>query len=64
MKVQGKIPQVQQQKWENHPRRDEWISKIRSLGQFGFYAENNQEEKERREFFNWANANNLIWGQT
>ncbi len=64
MKVQGKIPQVQQQKWENHPRRDEWLAKIRSLGQFGFYAENNQEEKERREFFNWANANNLIWGQT
>ncbi|AFZ28358.1 hypothetical protein Cylst_6587 (plasmid) [Cylindrospermum stagnale PCC 7417] len=64
MKVQGKIPEIQKQKWKNHPYRDEWLEKIRSLGQFGFYAENRQEEKERREFFKWADANNLIWGQS
>ncbi|WP_016948766.1 hypothetical protein [Anabaena sp. PCC 7108] len=63
MKIQGKIPEIQQQKWENHPYRHEWIEKIRSLGQFGFYAENRQEEKERREFFKWADTNDLIWGQ-
>ncbi len=54
MKLQGKIPEIQKQKWETHPHKNEWIEKIRSLGQFGFYAENQQEEKERREFFKWA----------
>ncbi|WP_414553052.1 hypothetical protein [Anabaena sp. CCY 0017] len=63
MKVQGRSPGVEQQQWQNHPCRNEWIEKIRSLGQFGFYAENRQEEKERREFFKWADANNLIWGE-
>jgi hypothetical protein len=61
MKLQGKIPATQNQKWETHPHKNEWIEKIRSLGQFGFYAENRQEEQERREFFKWADANNLIW---
>lgn len=61
MKLQGKIPEIQKQKWETHPHKNEWIEKIRSLGQFGFYAENQQEEKERREFFKWADANKLIW---
>ncbi len=61
MKLQGKIPATQNQKWETHPHKNEWIEKIRSLGQFGFYAENRQEEQERREFFKWADANKLIW---
>ncbi|BAZ71264.1 hypothetical protein NIES4106_60610 (plasmid) [Fischerella sp. NIES-4106] len=49
-------------KWENDPRRQEWLDKIRSLGFGTFIYESGKRDKEREEFFKWANANNLIWG--
>lgn len=48
--------------WQNHSCRVEWLDKIRSLGFAVFIYENGKLDKERHEFFNWANANNLIWG--
>ncbi|TBR56465.1 hypothetical protein B4U84_29740 [Westiellopsis prolifica IICB1] len=49
-------------KWENDPRHQEWMDKIRSLGFGTFIYESGKRDKEREEFFRWANANNLIWG--
>ncbi|TFI50808.1 hypothetical protein BLD44_029470 [Mastigocladus laminosus UU774] len=49
-------------KWENDPRHQEWMDKIRSLGFGAFIYESGKRDKEREEFFRWANANNLIWG--
>lgn len=49
-------------KWGDDPRREEWLQKIRLLGFGGFLTENLQEEKERRDFYIWANKENLIWG--
>ncbi|NWF61592.1 MAG: MarR family transcriptional regulator [Fischerella sp.] len=49
-------------KWKNHPHYQEWLDKIRSLGFAAFIYETGKRDKEREEFFRWANANNLIWG--
>ena len=62
-KSQGKVSATQASKWENHPEREEWLEKIRNLGQFGFFAESEAEEKERKEFYKWADSKNLVWGE-
>ncbi|WP_174763144.1 hypothetical protein [Anabaena sp. UHCC 0187] len=62
-KSQGKVSATQANKWENHPEREEWLEKIRKLGQFGFFAESKPEEQERREFYKWADSKNLVWGE-
>jgi hypothetical protein len=51
------------QDWENHPRRDEWIEQIRQ-GRPRFIALGGPEEERqtRRQFAQWAEANNLVWG--
>ncbi|MBD2666687.1 hypothetical protein [Richelia sinica] len=48
--------------WENHPQREEWLEKIRQLGPAGFQAEDMPNQKLRREFYQWATENHLIWG--
>ena len=60
-KSQGKVSTTQATKWENHPQREEWLNKIRTMGYVAFYFENKAEEKERRSFYKWADSNNLIW---
>ncbi|AFW97232.1 hypothetical protein ANA_P10064 (plasmid) [Anabaena sp. 90] len=62
-KSQGKVSATQASKWENYPEREEWLEKIRNLGQFGFFAESEAEEKERKEFYKWADSKNLVWGE-
>jgi hypothetical protein len=62
-KSQGKVSATQSSKWENHPEREEWLEKIRNLGQFGFFAKSEAEEKERKEFYKWADSKNLVWGE-
>ncbi len=53
---------VRGSKWETHPCRQEWIDKIRSLGFAGFIFEDGNLDKQRKEFYQWANSHNLIWG--
>ncbi|MTJ32511.1 hypothetical protein [Aphanizomenon sp. UHCC 0183] len=61
-KSQGKVSALESNKWDNHPQREEWLEKIRQLGSAGFQAEDMPNQKIRREFYVWADANNLIWG--
>jgi len=60
-KSQGKVSTAQASKWENHPQREEWLEKIRELGPAGFRADDMANQYVRRDFCNWADANNLIW---
>ncbi len=62
-KSQGRVSSVKSSKWENHPQREEWLEKIRHLGPVGFQAEDMPNQKMRREFYMWANANKLVWGE-
>ncbi|OCQ92251.1 hypothetical protein BCD64_00085 [Nostoc sp. MBR 210] len=64
-KSRGKTPPVQNEKWENHPHRDEWLAKIRQLGALAFQAEteDKSEQTTRRQFAQWAAKNNLIGRQ-
>jgi len=49
--------------WENDPRRDEWLGKIREIGYVAFAFELGDNcDPERMAFFRWANENKLIWG--
>ncbi|WP_066425123.1 hypothetical protein [Anabaena sp. 4-3] len=61
-KSKGQASLAQNSKWENHPQREEWLEKIRQLGPVGFQAEDMTNQKLRREFYLWADANKLIWG--
>lgn len=49
--------------WSQHPRREEWIEQIRQ-GRPRFVALGGPEEDReiRRQFAEWAEANNLVWG--
>jgi hypothetical protein len=60
-KSQGKVSTAQSSKWENHPQKEEWLEKIRELGPAGFRADDIANQYIRRDFCNWADANNLIW---
>ena len=60
-KSQGKVSTAQSSKWENHPQKEEWLEKIRELGPAGFRADDIANQYVRRDFCNWADANNLIW---
>ncbi|WP_228061087.1 MULTISPECIES: MarR family transcriptional regulator [unclassified Coleofasciculus] len=51
------------QNWANHPQRDEWIEQIRQGKPRFIVLYGPEEEQEiRRQFANWAEANNLVWG--
>jgi hypothetical protein len=51
------------QDWENHPRRDEWLEEMRTLGAGAFVGlAPGEERSERTKFREWAQANNRIWG--
>ncbi|GBE95732.1 hypothetical protein [Nostoc cycadae] len=64
-KSRGKTPPVQNEKWENHPCRGEWLAKINELGSLGFQTETDDksEQATRRQFAQWAVKNNLIGRQ-
>lgn len=51
------------QDWSQHPRRDEWIEQIRQ-GRPRFVAQGGppEDRETRRQFAQWAEANNLVWG--
>lgn len=61
-KSTGKVSPAQSSIWVADPRRQEWLDKIRSLGFAAFIYENGDLDKERKEFYEWANSNNVIWG--
>ncbi|WP_414552512.1 MarR family transcriptional regulator [Anabaena sp. CCY 0017] len=61
-KSKGQSSPAQNSKWETDPRRQEWLDKIRSLGFAAFICENGSLDKQRKEFYQWANSHNLIWG--
>ncbi len=50
----------QNAKWENHPHRNEWLHKIRTMGNFSFRTEGGKLDKERHEFWNWAVDNDCL----
>ena len=43
-------------------RQQEWLDKIRSLGFAAFIYEEGKLNLERKNFYEWANSKNLIWG--
>jgi hypothetical protein len=61
-KSQGKVSTTQATKWENHPQREEWLEKIRTIGYVSFWYEtNNQDEIQTRiNFYDWAFAQKII----
>ena len=61
-KSQGKVSTVQASKWENHPQKEEWLEKIRTIGYVSFWYEtNNQDEIQTRiNFYDWAFAQKII----
>lgn len=61
-KSTGKVSPAQSSIWVADLRRQEWLDKIRSLGFAAFIYENGDLDKERKEFYEWANSNNVIWG--
>jgi hypothetical protein len=51
------------QDWANHPRREEWIAEIREgRPRFIVLGGPKEERETRRQFAEWAEANNLVWG--
>ncbi|GCL35754.1 hypothetical protein H6F47_23095 [Sphaerospermopsis sp. FACHB-1094] len=60
-KSQGKVSAAQTMKWQNHPLREQWLTRIRVIGHYSFMYEIAEERTERTSFYEWASANNLIW---
>jgi hypothetical protein len=60
-KSQNKIPAAQASKWETHPQREQWLTRMRVIGHYAFMFEIASERQERTSFYEWADANNLIW---
>jgi hypothetical protein len=49
--------------WEGHPLRQEWLDKIHSTGYASFIIEEGALDKERLEFYKWAESKGIInWG--
>jgi hypothetical protein len=61
-KSQGKVSTAQASKWENHPQREEWLEKIRTIGYVSFWYETNDqaEMQTRISFYDWAFAQKII----
>ncbi|MBD1899474.1 hypothetical protein NDI44_24755 [Trichocoleus sp. DQ-A3] len=59
----AQMPAVNEERWANDPRCDEWIAQIR-LGKPRWIAQGEPTltREERRAFADWADANGLIWG--
>lgn len=55
---------TQTNKWENHPSRAEWLQIINTDGAVSFMCdEEGNVDPQRKEFYEWAEASNLIkWG--
>lgn len=47
-------------RWENHPERQEWLQKIHSMGYASFIYEGDALNKERLDFYKWAESKKLI----
>ena len=47
-------------RWEGHPQRQEWLDKIHSMGYATFIYEGGELNKERLEFYKWAESKGLI----
>jgi hypothetical protein len=56
-------PMTTKTNWSQHPQRDKWIEQIRQ-GRPRFIVLGGAEEERdvRRQFTEWAEANNLVWG--
>lgn len=56
----GQPSTAQNNKWENHPNKQEWLQKINTLGFGVFIIENGDFDDERKEFVDWADSKGLI----
>ncbi|MBR8832537.1 MAG: hypothetical protein DSM106950_00455 [Stigonema ocellatum SAG 48.90 = DSM 106950] len=54
------VQATQNAKWENHPQRDEWLEKIRTMGNFSFRTESGKLDNDRNEFWHWVVDNGLL----
>ncbi|MBW4591203.1 MarR family transcriptional regulator [Aetokthonos hydrillicola Thurmond2011] len=58
-KESGKTPRAQSEKWENHPRRDEWLAEIERTGNPAMFA---GSDKEKQAFVTWCwDASQFSW---
>jgi hypothetical protein len=60
-KQSGAVTNQATNRWENHPQKEEWLHKIRTLGFGSFIFENGNLDEQRKAFFEWASASNIIW---
>ncbi|MEC4881774.1 MAG: helix-turn-helix domain-containing protein [Scytonema sp. PMC 1070.18] len=62
-KTLSSVQAAQNEKWANHPKREEWLAQIRQ-GKPAFIVKGGpkEERKIREEFTKWAEVNNLVWG--
>ncbi len=60
-KQSGAVTNQASNKWENHPQKEEWLNKIRTIGFGTFILENGSFDEERKAFFEWADTLNIIW---
>ncbi len=49
-------------RWENHPKKEEWLNEIRTIGYAEFLFVRGVYNEERAAFGQWADTSNLIWG--
>jgi hypothetical protein len=61
-KQSGKITDAVNNRWENHPQKEEWLNTIRTKGNASFILENGSFDSERNAFWQWAEAEKIIWG--
>ena len=60
-KQSGAVTNQATTQWESHPKKEEWLNKIRTIGFGTFILENGSFDEERNAFFEWADASNIIW---
>jgi hypothetical protein len=59
-KQSGVVTNQASNKWENHPQKEEWLHKIRTIGFAVFILESGKFDADRKAFFEWADASNII----
>lgn len=64
LKSINKPTEKQTHKWADHPKHAEWLNEINTLGAVSFMCdEEGNVDPQRKEFYEWAEASNLIkWG--
>jgi hypothetical protein len=61
-KQSGAVTNQANNRWENHPKKEEWLNEIRTIGYAEFLFVDGLYNAERAAFGQWADASNIIWG--